>query len=676
MWNLIRLTLLLTLVVAFTGNTSFAIGTEFTVTGSDLVVDVNTKWIGGKDGGYYPVRVRVRNIGPARRITLAFRADPNYQPLPDVSRQVDIEQNQTLTTTLLIPLVDRGSSGTFSVQENSRNLKNMSRSINVADISYNNDHGPSMLVINDSIVDGQFYNHAISHLVNSGYGGHSGRHGSSSGEYMETVDPAQLPETWLAYTPVDLVAVSLPTFANKLSAESRQAILQWVQTGGKLIIFEVEDSPGESDLLNRTLDWNNRSFAGKEWSTTSTSQFSHLVIADPSDSSKIGPEDLSDGKVWAVSPETFSTRSLGLGTVAAFKGDPFPGTASHWTWLMNSLGKESLSWQERHGFSSRTGTPSFLKFLIPSVGRVPVVSFLLLITIFTVIIGPLNYGYFLRKKRLSMLLVTVPVLALGSSLLLIGYSTVAHGFSIKSRIRSVTMLDQKHGNSVSISRVAYYAGMAPSGGLKFEPSTAVYPIWASTGAFESGRLDWSDTQHFTSGWLKSRTRTQFLTVSNREQRGRIDFKPESSVSSEFSNGLEWGIGMILLRDSKGDVWFGENIQPGAVTKLQPINADNKGKIRALLEERGLGLPEGISERQAAQVVYSRSRYDYYNNENVDIYEKSQQEQLLSNFRIPDRFTRTLQPNSYFAILNDNPDLDLGMKNAKPQLTLHTLVGFF
>ena len=134
--------------------------------------------------------------------------------------------------------------------------------------------------------------------------------------------------------------------------------------------------------------------------------------------------------------------------------------------------------------------------------------------------------------------------------------------------------------------------------------------------------------------------------------------------------------MILLRDSKGDVWFGENIQPGAVTKLQPINADNKGKIRALLEERGLGLPEGISERQAAQVVYSRSRYDYYNNENVDIYEKSQQEQLLSNFRIPDRFTRTLQPNSYFAILNDNPDLDLGMKNAKPQLTLHTLVGFF
>ncbi len=77
MWNLIRSTLLLTFVVAFTCNSSFAIGTEFTVTGSDLVVDVNTKWIGGRDGGYYPVRVRVRNIGPPRRLTLAFRADPN-----------------------------------------------------------------------------------------------------------------------------------------------------------------------------------------------------------------------------------------------------------------------------------------------------------------------------------------------------------------------------------------------------------------------------------------------------------------------------------------------------------------------------------------------------------------------------------------------------------------------
>jgi len=661
----------------------WAIGTEFTLSGSDLVVNVNTKWTGGHNGGYYPIRVQIRNIGPARQLTLDIRSDHPSNPVAEVGQRIAIEQNQTLNTTLLIPMVDSGSSARFRVLENGREIKNLSSPFSLPDVNYVYNHGGSMLVVQRNVVETDKYNEAALNQF-SRSGSTPSRHGASyyapSGEFCETVNPEGLPENWLAYTSADVVAMSLQTLSQRITPEARNAILNWVETGGNLIIYEVNDDPVSSAALNQSLDWNRRSFRDEVWLPSERNMFRHISLIDETDNSRTVPEDFSDGERWPVNDTTFAIRALGLGRVVAFRENPFPGTISHWTWLMNQLGEQRLSWRNRNGFSARQLTPSFMQFLIPGVGGVPVTAFLLLITVFTIVIGPVNYAYFMRKKRLSMLLITVPLLSLGSSLLLVGYSTVAHGFSIKSRVRSITYLDQKQGTSISINRVAYYAGVAPSQGLKFGKSTAVYPVWPTYEAYESGRIDWTDQQHLTSGWLRPRTRTQFLTVTNEEQRGRVDYKAKGAEAVEVSNGLEWDLETILLVDQQGKAWIGGPVRAGGVAELKPANPEDLTQLRTTITEKDLALPDGMTlQDMPAAVDPYRYRYghgyDPYEDVGGDVYSRSLQESTLSQFRQPESYRSVLRPNSYFAILKAHDDLDIGLQNTRERMSLYTMVGF-
>ena len=137
------------------------------------------------------------------------------------------------------------------------------------------------------------------------------------------------------------------------------------------------------------------------------------------------------------------------------------------------------------------GSDEFLEFLIPSVRGVPVIAFLLLITMFTIVIGPFNYIALWKRRRLYLLVLTIPMIALFTSLALFAYSAVAHGFSTKSRARTVTFVDQQAKSAVSIGRIALYAGLAPSDGLHFSQDTGVLPIWPEDHVFESATTDWT-----------------------------------------------------------------------------------------------------------------------------------------------------------------------------------------
>ena len=163
------------------------------------------------------------------------------------------------------------------------------------------------------------------------------------------------------------------------------------------------------------------------------------------------------------------------------------------------------------------GTEEFFNFMNPGIRGVPVYGFMVLITAFAVLIGPVNYFYLSSKRLLWLLLVTVPATALVTSVLLVGYSVAAHGFSVRSRIRSLTVLDQKSQQAVTVARLALFAGVAPLRGMQFSPETAVYPVFPPTAEPGAFTVDWTETQALTSGWLLSRTRTQFLTIRHAER---------------------------------------------------------------------------------------------------------------------------------------------------------------
>ena len=61
-----------------------------------------------------------------------------------------------------------------------------------------------------------------------------------------------------------------------------------------------------------------------------------------------------------------------------------------------------------HGLSLMQENRGFWRFLIPGVGMAPVNGFRVLITLFVVLIGPVNYVLLRRKRRLHLLLVMIP----------------------------------------------------------------------------------------------------------------------------------------------------------------------------------------------------------------------------------------------------------------------------
>ena len=140
---------------------ALAIGSAFTLSGSDLVVDVDAKWVGCRDGGYYPIRARIRNIGPARKITLQYGSSNSTQKIPLVTRDLTLEQNATIFTTLLIPMVSEGTYGDLRILEGGRALKGLSQSIPLPDTAYQGNRSPQMLIVSSRLEDGRFFNEAL-----------------------------------------------------------------------------------------------------------------------------------------------------------------------------------------------------------------------------------------------------------------------------------------------------------------------------------------------------------------------------------------------------------------------------------------------------------------------------------------------------------------------------------
>jgi hypothetical protein len=307
-----------------------------------------------------------------------------------------------------------------------------------------------------------------------------------------------------------------------------------------------------------------------------------------------------------------------------------------------------------------------------------VAAFVGLITVFTVVIGPLNYFWMTRRKQLYLLVVTIPAIALLTSTALFGYSAVAHGFSVKSRVRSLTILDQKSRTAIATSRVSLYAGLAPSKGLQFSPQTAVYPIWPEHGAFESGRVDWTERQALQSGFLRSRTRTQFLTVTHRDERGRLEIERAAHSQLPVTNGLEWDIQALLAADADGELYYGGELPAGAATKLTPASQTDLEAVAELVRRHPLQMPAGVTSGGGTDWFgFGNMRRYYWGNELAVSYASGAAERRIAELSQPHQLRGGALPaKSYLAVLKENPGIETGVTAAEERASLHLLVGYY
>ncbi|HEX3869785.1 MAG TPA: hypothetical protein VHV77_05085, partial [Pirellulales bacterium] len=364
--------------------------------------------------------------------------------------------------------------------------------------------------------------------------------GNDKWQHVAVAEPGELPDNWLAYTNLDVVVMNPTQLSEVVEKHPRRfaALRAWVTTGGNLWVYNVPASDQRRAELSALLD----------------------ALPTDVDSDTVAPAERwrdPDPSV-SVNRGKFVWRPLGCGVVVAFEAKRTRSGNLNWTSVCDCAGQGRTDWQSRHGVSFAGSNNDFWTLTIPGVGLPPIKTFYILITVFVVAIGPVNYVLLRRRHRLNLMAVTVPVSAALVSGGLLIYALIADGLDTRMRTRSLTQIDQRRGEAVCWSRLSYYAGRARSAGLKFATDTAIYPLDAevsrSAGTRPTREISWTDDQHLGRGWLLARTATQLVTVRHRVSDMRLDIEQRDEASPRAVNRLGCHLKRLWLVDGDGQ-WY-------------------------------------------------------------------------------------------------------------------------
>ncbi len=516
----------------------------------------------------------------------------------------------------------------------------------------------------------------------------------------EILPPEELPERWIEFSSFDLIVISLPDLVDlaKRRPKVLRALAEWTRAGATLMIYNTGDEfaglpqiekllqlpprpnadtakfrgwrePAKKDRgeLRGLVDANgNRRYPQQAYTTNASPT---LIVEEP------GEGDVD--KAWP-----FVIRPAGMGNVIAFANDPFPGSQRHWNWALNSLPGMSWNPTQRSGASQQQRNEDFWNFLIPGTGQAPVMSFLVFITLFVVIIGPVNYYMLQSRRRLYMMLLTVPIGAFLVTMSLFLYAMLTDGLGVKSRLRSYTVIDQRAGVGASTSRQAYYASLAPSRGLMFEDDTLVVPFLHEPTTRHGQRsirrvVNWSERdQQLKSGYLSSRSLSQLLVTKAAPTKAQLRVGQARGDQLPVKNELEATISYLLVKDADGKYFTGTNIKPGAA-QLTAVESDAAAtelskKLHAFKPDFPEGYDASMHDSQMDIFSFGPRYYGRWGNSNPTAQAQSQLERRLARFG--HLGSQPLENRSYVAIADKSPLVPLGASRTRQYSSLHVIEG--
>lgn len=357
---------------------------------------------------------------------------------------------------------------------------------------------------------------------------------------------SQLSTSWQAYTSLDSVVLDL---SGGLPAPDQfAALIAWCRAGGKLILLgspvhQLRKLPVLADQLE--------------------DRFEHY----PSDS-----EFAENGLV---------AYHLGFGTLIASErvgqgGSPFTSGPSARRFnppdaFIADQARCGVAWSR--GSFGRPSRQNGAQSLLDHFSDLPLRSLILLILVFAVLMGPVNFMWVKRMKKPIMLLVSVPAIALVTSVLLLLYGVLFQGLDVKSITRSWSLLDQRS-QVATISEVRnVFAGSAPGEGLRPQLGTAVFPerrYWE--GSFNNRHRFIADQTRgllLSGDFLPVRQPFSQMILSDRPSRLRLEVTWDSGKVN-VSNALGADLERLLLRAPNGEYYhLKEPLEQGSSADLIP-----------------------------------------------------------------------------------------------------------
>lgn len=358
-------------------------------------------------------------------------------------------------------------------------------------------------------------------------------------------------EDWRAYLAFDAVAIPQSQLSIATSAQI-QAWSTYVLAGGNLIVHSA-DSSAAADL-DRLMG----------------------------SSSQVQAPDYRWEAITSVHRNFGSKRSHGGGKLIAFEQAPNN---------VNEHVKSSVQFPvSEFAVNGESDFRWFWRNLVQSVGTAPVWGFIVFITLFVIVVGPVLLRLTTKMQHRTLLLFLVPTLSLLATLLILFYNVVREGFGTYGRIASVQYLDDHTGQGFVWSRQSYFSGAPPRDGLLFPAGAFLKPADGDLQSHRRYNYDPRDSvsaviqsngeSEIISGWLRPRSQQQVL-VGQREDKAKlpISIQRVTETSVRVANQTDHPIPLLFLRESNEVAYIVEDLKPG---ESQEIAAESASKIDSLL----------------------------------------------------------------------------------------------
>lgn len=585
--------------------------------------------------GYVPIQITVDSVGPLprdRRLTYRFETVPGGQSPPrnGITVEIPISVPQGTRSESFVRYLPKWSAGQamdISVLEDGRKLNNYDGSVGSVVRGQRrtlelieNEHLTNWVFVdaNDS-PDSVTVDQIRSILPQTfAYEATANRRlGPTVGPRLQVIGQAELPEDWRAYQRHDVIAIQSDALSQiRANDKGFRAIRDWVLIGGAVIVLDA-DSP-ESILQPLNFLWTNDVDASDRVSVAAREFYYYLQSEESSLESRIAlqqpsypgefVESVSEEEIEAIqalldqyeqtprmTPEEWSQQiwmqSAGAGFVLGIKRQKksIP-PRTHLTIAARTLDVRS-SPTIRRGVDPLIGDRRFDRWLIPGVAQPPVYTFMCLLTVFVVLVGPVAYRRTTLIGRSYLMFAIAPVLALVTTLAMFGYGIVSDGFGISVRVRQLTWVDGKSGDAGERVRSTYFAGVRPGDGLRFPGNAEVigYPQGTGKSWEEYNRgipetigkiLVRPNIQIFNSSFLPSRQQRQFIVHQPRPNLGVLRLIEGSSGDEppKIESAFEFALREVLVRDGNGDYWHVDGLSAKQSSSGEAVESTDASKI--------------------------------------------------------------------------------------------------
>lgn len=580
-----------------------------------IIATVNSRWVDGY--GYRPVRVRLSVRKTNRDRTIKVHLYPNSwsnaSTPQTITADIEIPQGEKeVTKTLYVPHASYWNWFRADFYEDGEKLKDLSmdNGTNWSSRYYNAGEKPCVLIIDadapgldedrdDAIkkLRSKFRQlkkpsqdlpniETISFLSISGMNVDAEKPDDEASDVyrdldslailqtatnMELLPPFDIPESSVGLGSIDLVVVSIEELRSLHESDKVRfkTIDDYVRNGGNLIIYGEQGLQSiASELFSQVHEWT-ASDPSSYYRSANRLSFYQDFEGDGDDRSSLNRKLKAELSNY---PGFFVTKH-GLGRIVVSDStDPFVLKSTYWRFMLQTIGSDRMSWIDRHGISLDSDNSDFWDFLIPGYGATPVVSFLSVISLFVICIGPVNFFLLKRAKRFYLLPFTVVLAAIATTSVMMIYAFLSDGVERRVRLRSFTVVepttDGRH-MAATHCRHAYLAAVAPADGLVFPERTLGYPIDAQAGN-KRRRQRMHPTKplrEFHYGYIGSRSTTQFLTTDVQTTDHTIAISSSDEKQIHAVNQLGVAIEHAWLIDADGSVWLANACQADEELKL-------------------------------------------------------------------------------------------------------------